>query len=441
MNFNRRNLLKGIGVATASMTFLGTASANDKAQYIVVQSGNARGRIERAGFEVQRELAGGDVLQVAGSADSTAELEGIGGVQHAVENLSFGLDQTGLREEVDDELDDPPALWNDQWDKHVQDVPAAHAKATGEGTTVAILDTGIDPQHPDLAPNVDTEASQLFSSGDPIPADDNPWDMDGHGTHVAGTVGATGEFGVLGTAPDTTLVSLKVFWHEEAPDDEEEEYVLTTTLADILAAIHAAGQIGADAANMSLGTPPLPPEYNSTGVRAAYQRVISDANNHGTVVVASAGNSEANLQQGGYFTTPNSTASALSVSATAPNDKRSFYSNFGTNEIDVGAPGGGYETLEKTLEEDPTEVEWPFPLNLVLSTYPEGGYAWLAGTSMAAPQVSGIVALVRDLDPDANANQVESAIKHGAEGVSGRSDTDLGAGRVNAANTVERVDK
>jgi len=422
-----------------SLSFLGTASAGDTAQFLVVQSGNSGRQIERAGCEIQRELAGGDVLQVAGPEDET-ELENVGGVQQVVPNAYIGLEGPEFEQEVDEDEFESPAFWGLQWDKQVTDVPAAHDVATGDGSTVAILDTGIDPTHPDLAANVNVGASELFSSGNPIPPADHPWDNYGHGTHVAGTAAATGDLGVIGTAPDAELVSLKVFWLEDpAGHPDEDEPFLTTTLADILAAIDAAASMGADAANMSLGTPPLPPQFNREGFKVAYERVIQDANTRGTVIVASAGNSGANLQQGGYFTTPNSTAGALSVSATAPNDKLVFFSNYGTNEIDIGAPGGGYETLEKTLEEDPSEVAWPYPTNLVLSTYPDGGYAWLAGTSMAAPQVSGTVALIRELAPEANVNKVESALKHGAEGANGRSDAALGAGRLNAANSLDKL--
>ena len=435
MNVSRRSVLKGIGAAGASLAFAGYAGADESAQYIVTGGNNVASRIEEAGFEVERELGSGDVLHVVGPASERDALEEVQGVQEVARNARFEFEGAELDATLDDAEFEPPALWAMQWDKHVTDVADAHETATGEGARVAVLDTGIDPTHPDLAANVNEELSALFSSGNPIDADDNPWDIHGHGTHVAGTVAATGDVGVIGTAPDAELVSLKVFWFEEF----DGEVILTTTTADILAAITAAAAVGADAANMSLGTPPLEPQLNAAGIRVAYERVIQYASKEGTVVVASAGNSDANLQQGGYFTTPNSTAGALSVSSTGPNDLRSFFSNYGTNEIDVGAPGGGYETLEKTLEEDPSEVEWPFPLNLVLSTYPGGTWTWMAGTSMAAPQVAGTVALVRELAPNANANQVESAIKHGAEGTNGESDADLGAGRINAANTVERL--
>lgn len=147
----------------------------------------------------------------------------------------------------------------------------------------------------------------------------------------------------------------------------------------------------------------------------------------------------------------------MSISATAPNDKRAFYSNYGSNEIAVGTPGGGYETLKKTLcteegivfgsyeeneEGNPINCEecdspeWPFPTNLMLSAFPGASYIWAAGTSAAAPQVTGTAALVREIAPDANARQVEQAIYHGADLVNGQSDDDLGAGRLNAADAL-----
>ena len=342
--------------------------------------------------------------------------------------------------------------------------PEAHEVATGEGATLAVIDTGVDIDHPDLEPNLDVDRGRLFRAGEVragegavvVPADrGDPTegtttverhvadDVDGHGSHVSGIAAAPRNGrGVAGTAPDASVIPLRVFYYDEVEnDDGGREAVLTTTTADILLAIEYAAAAGADAANMSIGTPPLDPQSRSEGMHVAYQRVIQSARRRGTLVVVSAGNSATDLQRGGQYTMPNSTAAAMSVSATGPNDELVFYSNYGTSEVDIAAPGGGYETREKTLADD---TEWPFPTNLVLSTVPPelyGGdeYAYFAGTSMAAPQVTGLAALARELEPSANAKQVQKAIEHGAVGASGKSDPDLGAGRIDAENTVRRL--
>lgn len=187
------------------------------------------------------------------------------------------------------------------------------------------------------------------------------------------------------------------------------------------------------------GTQPIPPQANSEGQRVAVQKVMQDVSRRGTVLTVSAGNADADMQHGGRFTLPSSVQGVMTVSATGPNDERAFYSNYGTSEIDVAAPGGGYETEEKTLAGE--GVEWPYPTNLVYSTLPvdEGEYGYKAGTSMAAPQVAGLAGLVRELAPDANTNRVENAIARGADLVRGRGSSDFGAGRVNALDTVERL--
>ncbi|WP_207587309.1 S8 family serine peptidase [Halomontanus rarus] len=477
----RRQFVTGIAAAGLTLCAAGTVSASGRQRYVVVAPGQGTTRtLEQEGFDVAAELADGSVLLVDGPTDAAADLERIGGVRSAATDVRLEVDLPPVSAGVERSQASEPTLYDLQWDKQVTDALAAHELATGAGTTLAILDTGIDPDHPDLARNVDEDASRLFAAGDPIDADDNPWDTDGHGTHVAGIAAATGEGGAAGTgivgmAPEATLVSAKVFWFEVPADGDEDDPVLMTTTGDILRAVDYAASIDADAANLSLGTAPLPPQANAGGIRTANQRVIRHAVRQGTVVVASAGNDAANLQQGGYFSLPNSTAGAISVSATGPNDELVFYSNYGTNEVDVAAPGGGYETEAKTLcteagivagscegegdgdgEEEEngddgadancTECEpgeWPYPTNLVYSSVPPEvygePYAYFAGTSMAAPQVTGLVGLVRELQPDANPNRVEGAIEHGAEGHPGRGDPELGAGRIDARETVERL--
>ncbi|WP_239641044.1 S8 family peptidase [Halorubrum distributum] len=424
--------MKGVAGLAATATITGTASAADgQTQYIVGANGNGvADAVTDAGFEVRHELADGDVLVAVGPSDAAADIESVKGVKAANPDLKLELDEPEVNTEAADET--PPsegaALSDLQWDKEITDVFEAHEYATGEGTRVAIVDTGIDLNHPDLG-NVNEELGQAFVADDDVP-EIGPDDSGSHGTHVAGTVGATGESGVVGTAPDTELIPVRVFPAEGG-----------ATFGDILAGIDYAAEIGADAANFSLGIPGVQqPGSELNKLKAEVQTVFQSAVRRGTVITGSAGNDSGSLQGSG-FTLPNSVPAAFTVSATSPADTLSFYSNFGTSDIDIAAPGGGYETLEKTLVEDPDAVEWPFPTNLVLSTIPvkQGAYGYKAGTSMAAPQVAGLAALVRELEPNANASRIEQVIQKGAEGANGKSDSEFGAGIINALNTVERL--
>ncbi|MFP9192893.1 S8 family peptidase [Natrialbaceae archaeon A-CW1-1] len=421
---NRRSVLQGLGALGATMTFAGLASASDgRARYLTRTNGDAADNVSAAGFDVRWELADGRVLLVDGPADAAADLEAVQGVSLALPDLAFELERPSLEASADVGTSSIDQVYDEfLWDKQVQQVRETHDHATGAGRTVAIIDTGVDDTHPDLT--VDTDASVSVIGG---AISEHIGDVDFHGTHVAGTAAANGSVGMLGTAPDATIVSIRVFGDEGG-----------AAFGDILIGMEYAAAIGSDAANMSIGTAPIPPAANADQYRRIMEPVAQSVTRAGTLLVGSAGNSDANLQQEGFFTLPNSLSGVLSVSATAPNDERAFYSNYGTNEIDVGAPGGGYETEEKTLIEDPDEVEWPYPLNLVYSTVP-GSYGWAAGTSMAAPQVTGLAALVRELEPESNARRVEGAIARGAEGTDGRSDPDFGAGRTNALETVDRL--
>ncbi|WP_254809962.1 S8 family peptidase [Natronosalvus amylolyticus] len=424
MSYNRRSVLQGIGAMGATLAFSGLASAaNGSTRFIARVTNRGTERLERAGYTVHSSLAGGDIVLLSG--DGTPEdIAAVRGVKTAAYDFEFELESPAVTADVDVAMDDD--FYDEYlWDKQIQEVKEAHEYATGTGRQIAVIDTGIDDTHPDLT--VDTDASVSIIDGD---FGEHTGDVGDHGTHVAGTVAGNGTLGMLGTAPDATLLSVRIF------DDDG-----GAAFGDVLLGMEYAASVGADAANMSLGTPPIPPQENAAQYRRFMESVANGVTKEGTVLVGSAGNSDTSLQQGGLFTLPNSLAGVVSVSASAPNDERAFYSNYGTNEVTVGAPGGGYETEAKTLSEDPAEVEWPFPLNLVFSTIPldDGGYGWKAGTSMAAPQVAGLVALVRELEPTTNARQVTNAIAHGGQGANGRSDDEFGAGRTNALETVRRL--
>lgn len=522
MNVDRRTLLKGIGAAGASLLVAGQATAsNGDNQFVVLANGNGvANSVEREGFTVKQELAGGDVLIVHGDG-SAADLAGVGGVRDATADLRFELETPAERATPEADVGEgiEGDWYENQWDKQNSEAVAANDVATGAGTQIGIIDTGVDYAHPDLIPNLDEDAGRLFREGEIRSGVEevvvnNPGegqvqrvtqnvasDVNGHGTHVAGiaaadpTAGVGGPFGdgVQGLAPDADLISYRNFWWINVGTEDDPEWTPTTTTGDVLNAIDYGASQGLDVVNLSLGTPPFLPRENRNEeirtIRLAYERVVRSAVNRGTVVVASAGNADTDLQRKGRFSLPNSTKGAMSISSLAPNDERSFFSNYGTNEIDVGAGGGAYETNLKTLygirewvlagsplrrsqhpldegdtgelwlDEDgnpvftPAETAeviefeapaYPYPFNLVFSTTSpvnEGSpYGWKAGTSMSAPNTTGLVALVRELDSVANPNQVESVIKKGAEGGNGRSSPDLGAGRINALNTVELVD-
>lgn len=517
---SRRDILKSVAAGATTLTFAGTVSGADGSeQYVVTAKGGGVGdRLEKDGFAVLRELAGGDVFVVEGSEDPAS----VKGVDESVANFKLRRERVavdasdGEADDVDVPTDDE-SLYGFQWDKQTTDTPEAHETSTGEDASIAIIDSGTDVDHPDIAPNVVPGGLFRFGgegvgvAGEPgvylasespegvpvrIPSDplttlsevqdyggDDPVgvgylpedfetvtdrrvddDVDGHGSHVAGiaaaTVGSDVLFedftGIAGIAPDATIVPHRVFYwiEEEVAYENEDGAEVTETLinqyasfADILAAIDfAANAVGVDAMNLSIGTSPLPPQVNSDGIRQATNLVVRDAVKAGSVVVVSAGNSGTELNRKGLFTLPNSVPGTMSISATGPNDELVFYSNYGNNEVSVGAPGGGYETLEKTLS---TETEWPFPLNLVLSTVPAdvyGGfpdlasaYDWFAGTSMAAPQVTGVAALVASANPDLTASQVERTIVRGTEKATGRKKEDVGAGVLNAAGAVEEA--
>jgi subtilisin family serine protease len=251
-----------------------------------------------------------------------------------------------------------------------------------------------------------------------------------HATHVAGIVAASfGGGGTLGIAPDATLIGVKVAHNGEG------------TFADLLCGIMHAATVGrADVINLSLGTTI---ERNAKNQRLinALEKVVNFATRNGAVVVAAAGNDSLNLNQGSTMAIPAESGSAIAVSATGPvgwakgaSDASHFasYSNFGVSAINVAAPGGdvAYAGEDNCSVAGFTRPCWIF--DMVLSTSP-GGYAWRAGTSMAAPVVSGVAALVMQRYPNATPAQVRAILERSATDAGMRgADAYYGKGVINA---------
>ncbi|WP_252699658.1 S8 family peptidase [Natronosalvus vescus] len=505
-NVKRRNVLKAAAGGMflgGGVSFAGIAKAKSGLQrYIVLSNRGIARQIENADFEVTHSLAGDTVLIVVGPEDEQNVLEDVDGVQDVALDFTMELQETvtsGIELDFESSVSGSwgetlPMLWDFQWEKPHIGIPEAHDIATGSGTKIAIIDTGIQPGHPDLG-TLNERESVAFIDGDRIDVGEPVDVFFSHGTMVAGIAAAQGN-GILGTAPDAELVSIRVFTPEG-----------TTTFVDVLLATAYAAEIGADVANLSLGTIPLPPQVNAGGLRAADERVANHAVRDGTVVVYAAGNSATNLQRGGLVVFGASMAGTIAASATGADGSLTFYSNYGTNVIDVAAPGGGmadpvksycgyaeyieqFEPVDPDFPDGPfvefiepderefpeagieTEVcfafpdavfpipvvnedfisecfpcttgEYPFPLNGIISTMyiPEldlHTYEWEGGTSFAAPHIAGLVALVRELEPDMQPRRVVNEIKQGADRAAGRSDPELGAGQINALTTLERV--
>lgn len=217
----------------------------------------------------------------------------------------------------------------------------------GNGTnfrekTAWIVDTGVDLDHPDL--NVDTERSRSFIGGQASAEDEN-----GHGTHIAGIIGAlNNRVGLIGIASGARIVSLKVL-------DQLGEGRLSGTIAAI-AYINNNGQAG-DVVNMSLG---------GEGISPALDREIQAAAQKGILFAIAAGNEgqPARNFSPGRVNHPN----VFTVSAVDSTDTFAKFSNYGNDVVDVAAYGVR-----------------------ITSTYKNGRYAILSGTSMAAPHVAGLL--------------------------------------------------
>lgn len=287
----------------------------------------------------------------------------------------------------------------------------------GAGAIVAVLDEGVDDDHPDLASQVRDDLSASF-----VPSED--WDPApgfyfNHGTHVAGTIaGADNAYGMIGVAPDAQIMAVKVL--SELLGYGEWEWVLAGI-------IHAADN-GADVINMSLGSGPIPlDEPGVDDLFLAVSLAALYANSKGATVVASAGNDYFDFGANpDYIHLPSDAVGVISVSATAPEGwgfdtanaylrYPTSYTNFGANRIDFAAPGGDFDLPG----DDPCTVAgltrpcWVF--DLVFSAIP-GGWSWAAGTSMAAPHVAGIAAqVVGYMGGSASPAFVEAAMRYVAD--------------------------
>lgn len=315
------------------------------------------------------------------------------------------------------------------------DVSAELAWDTTTGSdriVIAVLDTGVDIRHPDLAANIWTNPDEIPNNGidddnNGFADDVNGWDFaavatgggavgqdndpsdpinKGHGTAVAGVIGAVGGngIGVAGVSWNVSILPVKVF-----PDNEEASVGFSIFSAyEYIIALRAQG-VNIIAVNASYGA-----LDGDTAFDSGEEALIQELTASGVLLVASAGN-ESNDNDGPVRGYPASYSNPdiISVAATNNRDQLSGFSNFGRTTVDLGAPGEG-----------------------ILTTDVGGGYTFIQGTSFAAPYTSGVLALMAAANPFANSQTLKAALLNSVDPVASLSGRTLTGGRLNAARAV-----
>lgn len=286
--------------------------------------------------------------------------------------------------------------------------PKAWDTHTGtKNVVVGVIDTGIQYTHPDLADNIWVNPGEIAGNGKDddnngyiddiygwnfVSNNNRPLDDNGHGTHVAGTIGAVGNngVGVTGVTWNTQLAALKFL------DSGGSGYTSNAILA-----INYAADKGFAILN------------NSWGGGSYSQSLKNAIDAYKGVFVAAAGNEGRNNDSYASYPASYTSNNIIAVAATTSTDALASYSNYGKTSVDLGAPGSS-----------------------IYSTYINSRYTSLSGTSMATPQVSGALALIKSYRPSLTTAQLRSLILNNVDSVSSLSNKTVTGGRLNVAKAL-----
>jgi subtilisin family serine protease len=277
---------------------------------------------------------------------------------------------------------------------------------------VAVIDTGIDANHPDLKPNLWKAPSSNLPGIGPVYGWDfvtrsaNPVDFHGHGTHIAGIIGAIAnpKTGTAGVSKSVQIMAVR-YYSESAPG--------SVNLANTIKALHYAIDNGAKIINYSGGGP----EYSEEEFQA-----MKKAEQHGVLIVAAAGNDHHNTDVEDYRYYPaayqlKGLRNIITVASINSDNQILSSSNWGIKSVDVAAPGEG-----------------------ILSTIPAGRYGKMTGTSQATAFVSGIAALILSRAPNLIHSQVKELIINNSTPISGLRGKVASGGKVDAYRSLAAVE-
>lgn len=291
-------------------------------------------------------------------------------------------------------------------------IKAKEAWAITKGSkdvVIAVIDTGVDYNHPDLKDNMWVNVNEIPGNGidddgngfvddihgyDFAYGDADPMDGQGHGTHCAGTIGAVhNDFGVEGVMANVRIMALKFL----------SDYGSGST-ANAIKSIDYAIQNGATIMSNSWG---------GGGFSQLLKEAIERANDAGILFVAASGNSNRDTDAKPHYPSSYKVDNVLAVASHTVNDVLSSFSNYGATSVDVSAPGSN-----------------------ILSTWPNNKYKAISGTSMATPHVSGIAGLMLSKNPKMTPKRVIKKIMNNVEKGSQYKDKVKSCGRVNAEKSL-----
>jgi subtilisin family serine protease len=299
----------------------------------------------------------------------------------------------------------------DSPDDHDIDAPTAWA-TRASCAKVAILDTGIDTDHPDLAPNVYKSGDKPNNGKDDdkngyvddtyglntINGKGSGEDDNGHGTHVSGIVAGRGnnDVGVSGTCWSSKLLAVK-FMNSRGRG----------STSNAIEGIEYAVKQGFKIINCSFG---------SSSSSSSLHDAVDYAQDHNALVVVAAGNDSENIDKHPLYPASYTDSNILAVAASTSDDTLADFSNFGSTAVDVAAPGDS-----------------------IHSTYLGGGYKTLSGTSMAAPYAAGVAALLRKQESSATYGDLRYAIRHKVDKPAALKGTVAYDGRLNAQKALAAI--